>query len=235
MRFKVYYLQEAPIAYDDSQEIGSIDKNSKTKWGNVPPNNMDYKELNNWVKEQIRNKVLKDTKQFSGLTKRAIVNDGKTMFKWVYDMKYGDQLTNEFKVYQRLYNKYKDLIPRFFKTGKHWAIQEYAKPITLPEFKKLTGINYLSFDRLISNVSLMISKFVKGTTKISDVSLNLMYDKMLEVSYFKPNKDDRQVITSSFFKTMLQFTRDSKTDLKDYKMHNMGIINNRIVLIDYGF
>ena len=234
MRFKSFYLKEAPISYDDSHKIGSIDKETNTKWGKPPSINANYTKLDNWVNERIKQNVLTG-KVMQGATKRVMFNDGKTMFKWVYDNSYGNQIGKEVKISKQFGTKYKNLLPKIFDSGKYWMIQEYAKPITKEEFVNKVGINYVLYNKVMEDVTDLLTKFVMKSKKpITTANLNKVHDKIIANKQYRELGDERTVYDNKFVLKLLDFSRKTGSMFTDFNYGNFGTINNRLVLIDYG-
>lgn len=224
MRFKDFYLTETPIAYDDEtdKKVGKMHISSKTKWGFPPSVDASVKEVEEWVKEKIKMNILKDDFLGTGSSRKAVFNDGKTIFKFNYGSQpWGNQTTYEVGVYEKYKNTYGDILAKILKSGKNWYIQEAAKFVDYDTFKKLTGVDAIVW-------LVFIKKVYKKRTDLKEV-LDQFKTKKFSNDIYK------RISTSDVLVKIAKFCYTSKIDIGDLITSNLGMINNKLVIIDYGF
>lgn len=228
MKFKQFLL-ESPIIYDDediNQQVNNIDTSSNTKWVKHPPINADIYEIEDWVNLTIEKGGLKDKILDSGGTKIVKFNDEKTVFKYNYDKFFGNQITNEIKIYQKYYNQYSDVLPKFYLWGKNWCIQEKLKPINRSEFTKITGIKYKIWDIIISSLSeiqtqkITIEELKKHSPKIEKILKDSWFNEIM-IKYLY------QILNSKILYKILEFCFKTKISILEMNTSNLGIDDQR--------
>jgi hypothetical protein len=240
MRFKELYLMETPIAYDDetSEKVGTIDSISKTKWGKAPSPKIGLYDLKYWVNNAIHENILTDITLGTGATKICKFNeDEKTVFKYNWNLSsYGNQIAKEVKIYKKYSSKYESILPKFYKWGDHWLIQEYVEPLKYNEsvFKKVTGIDWNEWDSYCSVFHLAqlswnefhhpkdtILSTIKSQMKNASESLIIKINKILN------NKNLYKII---------EFCFKTKVSINDMHEGNLAFTKNRktIKIIDFG-
>ena len=141
------FIYETPLAYDDETEakVGTVDPETGTVWGKLPPKDATINDIISFVTRMKDEGVLIPIPQeyvSYGGSRFAEFNDGKTMFKWNYDdKKYGNQTKYEAQTYEKFKDRYKEVLPKFYAFGNHWAVVEKLKHFNSNDFTKLTKIN----------------------------------------------------------------------------------------------
>lgn len=247
MSFRDYLsnkLYETPIAYDDETDdlasVGAFHSDTKTKWAKTPPENASLEEIAEWVKQKEWNKELEYMDIGKGKSKTAKMNDGKTVFKWNHDIsEHGDQIAREVEVYKKYYNKFKNVLPKFYKIGKNWLIQEFVEPVSVTneyevsEFKKITGVDFSEFYGSFGLI--MVLTFVKK-------DFYMEYGKGTFEEFIKyylrngsKNPSFKKLLENDNIKELLKFSYESDVSMGDFHSGNIGITpDGKIKIIDFG-
>lgn len=247
MSFREYLsnkLYETPIAYDDETDnlasVGAFHSDSNTKWTKTPPENASIEEVAAWVKLKESKNEIEYMDLGKGASKTAKMNDGKTVFKWNHDVtEHGDQIGREVEVYKKYYNKFKNVLPKFYKIGKNWLIQEFVQPVSVTnnyevsEFKKITGVDFSEFYGgygLIKTLVLVKKDFYmeygKGT-----------FEEFIK--YFLRNgginQSFKKLLDNENIKELLKFSYETGVSMGDFHSENIGITpDGKIKIIDFG-
>ena len=248
--YKLYdYIFEAPLAYDDESDklIGKTDSETKTKWGKLPPTNLTIEELTVWVNERDRDGTLKGEIVGRGATRQAEFNDGKTVFKWNYSHAIGNQTKVEAQTYTKYGKEFSDILPKMYRHGENWIVQEKAEPFTSEKFKQVAhlerimrptanaGIVLRAYFELMSGVIEVVPfDMLKEYRKKSfDTFVSMMEDKgFYDIGY----TTIYHVLTNNdnVFR-IVEFCAKTNVALEDMRPANLGFIGDRLVVIDSGF
>lgn len=247
---KLYkYVFETPLAYDDIDipKIGTVDKKTGTLWGELPPKDIKIQELVDWVKKKTADGVFVGVAG-KGATRQAFFNDGKTVFKYNYSKNFGNQTKVEVQTYKKYSNEFSDIIPKTLKYGDNWVIQELAQKFNGKKFMELTKLNrvlpssvdgefmiliyFQTMDLVMSSLS--IDEMDEYKNKSYQVFVELLNEKKSKAA--KNYKPWMHILTNnSNINKIVKFCVKSNTDLLDMKPDNLGFVEDRIVVIDYGF
>lgn len=240
MRFKQLYLSEAPIAYDDETEskIGTIDPETNTKWGKTPPINIKLDQLKHWVEYAISEGILKDERLGAGMSKQCRFNDNpKTVFKYNYSLRsVGNQIKTEVSIFKKHYRNFSSVLPKFYKWGEHWVIQEYVKVVddNIQAFQSATGIPFMVWNDSIQTLSEIQSRYDKNSRK----SIKAFIEECLKADYDPTDysaKTINAIIKNEKLFKIVEFCFKAKVDMGDMHRGNLGITtDNKIKVIDYG-
>ena len=243
MRFKDVYLFETPIAYDDETEakVGTIDKETNTKWEKAPDANLTIPQLNNWFKEAVNRGILKDEQLGKGATKICRFNENlKTVFKYNHNLeRYGNQIANEINAYKKYHSKFQSILPKFYKWGKHWVIQEYVKDVkgNPSEFQKVTGLPYVVW----SDASYELYSFQQDFDNIPTKqvkSIREEIEKFVNRNYEKGSYDEKvisRILANKNLYEIIEFCFKTKVSLNDMHQGNLGISpDKKVKVIDFG-
>lgn len=233
MRFADVYLFETPIAYDDETEakIGTIDKETNTKWDKAPPPNATIPQLDLWFKDAIKRGVLKDEQLGRGASKVCRFNENeKTVFKYNYRNAkvFGNQITNEVNVYKKHHTKYPDILPKFYKWGKNWVIQEYVKPVdsNISEFQVATGLPFIVWNDASSYISTFQNHDYYNIPRSERKSLKVDIQKFVNRNFEKDSYNTRiinKVLNNENLYEIIEFCFKTKVDLNDMHRGNLGV------------
>lgn len=249
------FIYETPLMYDEPTEKkrGKLDIGTWTKWGEVPPKDIPLDKLKRWVETRVKHGIIKRVSPDKlspgkGISRIVFINDKNTVFKWNYDVTSATK--NQTERENELYNKWKDTyaiyLPTMYMNGTHWSIQERAKVLDNPELVKLflpkktkKPFNYQEFYEkykwfnihLVQKQLIDLNEYYKCKTyrecedyinsKIS-TSLQGFYDEFIH-SFLH----DKRI------KEIELFANDVGL-IWDLKLANLGLIGNRVVVIDYG-
>ena len=247
MSFRDYLsnkLYETPIAYDDETDnladVGAFHSETNTKWAKTPPVNATLEEVAEWVKQKEQNKEIEYMDLGKGISKMAKMNDGKTVFKWNFDVtEHGDQIAREVEVYKKYYNKFKNVLPKFYKIGKNWLIQEFVEPASvsnnyeISKFKQITGVEFFEFYGDYGLIKSLV--FVK-----KDFYMEYGNGTFEEfIKYFTRNGDTRssykKLLGNENIRELLRFSYETGISMGDFHGGNIGITkDNKIKVIDFG-
>ena len=237
-------LYETPISYDDEtdKKVGKIDKKTGTKWFVPPPENATLEEIGEFVKKMEQDKVLVYADLGSGKSKSAKLNDGKTVCKWNHETEnFGNQIKQEVEVYRKFSSKYPDVLPKFYKWGTNWVIQELVEPVVKsnfvekPAFKSITGVDFKDFEKLADHF-----QYFRGRNIAANKRPN--FDKFVkQVLEFLERADKREyansvkLLNNSNIRDLLKFSYESKVSSSDFHDENIGISKDKkIKILDFG-
>ena len=245
---KLYnYVFEAPVAYDDDSDkmIGKIDPKTKTKWGELPPIDMSIEDLRDWVYIQQEEGVLGELVG-EGATRQAIYNDGKTVFKFNYSQRIGNQTKVEAEIYKKYGKEFSDILPKVYRNGENWIVQEKAEDIDADKFRTMVGLgdsvvvwmllmNYFEDMEYLLGNAFSLEEYKGFANKDRGYVLDIMNSKNYG-GFSNQYTDNYHILTKSpIIQRMVEFCEKSGTKLRDMKLKNWGLIKNRIVIIDSGF
>lgn len=117
-----------------------------------------------------------------------------------------------------IHNMYKEILPNLFRNDKDykWILIEKAEKINKKEFEKLADINYDVYCGLLTKYELK-TRYHKHI-ELTDEEEDLLYEK------------------DGFLKTLIDMSANFDFITNDFKkLTSLGRINNRIVVIDFGF
>lgn len=146
------FIYEAPLVYDDETEekLGDWDSESGSYWGELPKEHANTVEIEKFLKDCVVVGTIHpdawdvNDKERSGASRTIAFNDGKTVFKYNYNVeKFGDQTANELYVYKKYYSQFKDVIPKIYKHGRNWMIVQKLNEWTEDRFWNATKIKKL--------------------------------------------------------------------------------------------
>ena len=227
-------INEAPIAYDDetSAKIGKMHVPSKTKWGSTPPEDASVREVEDWVSEKVKMRILLGHDLGQGSSRIAKSNDGKTIFKYNYGSQpWGNQTAIEVKAYEKYKDEYGDILAKILKSGDNWYVQENVPEFNGDgnKFKKATGCSYDVWRTFVRrNSELPRLKQVNNYLKTGKQKFDFPFDEDDIENYDFVKQSD--TLTK-----IIDFCVKSKVDIGDLISNNLGIKGNKLILIDYGF
>lgn len=240
---KLYrYITERPLAYDDETDakIGTVDPNTNTKWGDLPPSNFTIEQVTQWVEQQIEDGVLDGTMLGQGATRRVEYNDGTTVFKFNYSTDIGNQTMDEVEHYYELKNQWGDCIPKIFAHGQNWSVQEQADEFDSEYIKSLgvtSSFEFVALNRSLRTLCELLAydyegeltellyknkSFQKAKSVIEQVTGKFFYAPALHELIWNPK-----------FKRLLEFVIDNGFTW-DFRFQNLGVVKGKPVMIDYG-
>lgn len=240
MRFKELYLMETPIAYDDETyaKIGTVDPKTKTKWGEAPPPKIKIDDLHDWVNNAVRENILTPVKLGRGATKMCKFNeDEKNVFKYNWSLSsYGNQIASEVKIYKKYASKYEDIIPKFYKWGDHWVIQEYLTPLKDNEslFEKATGVKWKEWEDILSVFHFSQQSWNREHHP-KDTIRSTVKSEMKNVSESLTNRINKILDNKNLYR-IVEFCFKTKASVNDMHAGNLAITKDHktIKVIDFG-
>lgn len=232
MKFKNLY--EA-LKYRGRNKIGKSVKNTDTIRGIAPPKDINIEDLSIWLRQMRKDNVLLKNNIGFGVSKIVLYNDKNTVFKFEYDDGL-DQFNREISIYKKYGKKYKDILPKIYKYGKIWMIQEYLKPINKSEFKNNTNINYRDWTDALSGSGILFrstyGKHIKPE-EINNIVKDYVYNKKKE--YIPMYENIKYVYNSKFFLKIAAFAIETKTSFGDLIGDNLGINKKgQVKILDFG-
>lgn len=249
------FIYEAPIAYDDETEkkLGQRDKATDTVWAAAPDKYADETQIARWVSRMVNQGVLGQVLG-QGITRVAMFNDGKTVFKWNHDTKVeGNQTETEIAIYEKLQEKWREFVPKILKHGVHWSIQERADLFienNIVDQKKVKSLfpflmrSSIDLQKVILKFPTLMKAFNQKYIDYPDF-FDLPYPQRVEEAGMIPGihhgEDDSDfydkqldaLVSNKKIRGLIDFAYHNNL-IWDLKFHNMGTIGDRVVMVDYG-
>lgn len=245
------FIFETPITYDmETDELeGTIEPSTKTKWAVPPDPNISVQELRKWVKQKVNEKVFSKLLG-NGATRIALNNDNKTVFKFNYvtSLALGNQILEEVKIYNKFKKMFSNILPKFYRYGTNWIVQEKSEPFSNQKFSEIVDLNGMT--NIASDASNYVTIFFKNLDYIL-LNLDINYlERLRKMTFDEAKKTIENDGLSKYFKSykpwnhyflqndilmeIIRFCKYSGTILEDMKSENLGFIGNRLVIIDFG-
>ena len=235
-------FMERPLAYDDDTEsmVGTTDVYTQTKWGKLPPVNINVEDLTKWVDKQIEDGVLVGHIVGKGATRQVEFNDGKTIFKFNYSLQLGNQTRDEIETYYDVKDEWSDCIPKIYDHGLNWSVQEMADNVdtgfvthTLGVTSKFTleGLN-TTLQTLCTNMSKDIFSYEKLYSFPTYAKAKSYVEYELGRAFYTPAL--HELIWNKKFRRVMDFAY-ANGFLWDFRFPNLGVIGDRVVMVDYGY
>lgn len=245
------FIFETPITYDmETDELeGTVEPSTKTKWAVPPDPNISVQELRKWVKQKVNEKVFSKLLG-NGATRIALNNDNKTVFKFNYvtSLALGNQILEEVKIYNKFKKMFSNILPKFYRYGTNWIVQEKSEPFSNQKFSEIVDLNGMT--NIASDASNYVTIFFKNLDYIL-LNLDINYlERLRKMTFDEAKKTIENDGLSKYFKSykpwnhyflqndilmeIIRFCKYSGTILEDMKSENLGFIGNRLVIIDFG-
>ena len=245
------FIFETPITYDmETDELeGTVEPSTKTKWAVPPDPNINVQELRKWVKQKVNEKVFSKLLG-NGATRIALNNDNKTVFKFNYvtSLALGNQILEEVKIYNKFKKMFSNILPKFYRYGTNWIVQEKSEPFSNQKFSEIVDLNGMT--NIASDASNYVTIFFKNLDYIL-LNLDINYlERLRKMTFDEAKKTIENDGLSKYFKSykpwnhyflqndilmeIIRFCKYSGTILEDMKSENLGFIGNRLVIIDFG-
>jgi len=244
------YITETPVWYDDeTKALKGTTTEDGSPWVSPPKSKLTLDQLHDWVILQHKKKVFKNVLG-QGATKIALYNDGKTVFKFVSDTAdfslFGNQVAEENRMYAKWGKKYSNILAKIYKKGELWSIQERANPIKDSNFFKMTGVKLFIWETFFcGNEELLFVQWGKNLKLFLRLVPLLTANKDEQVWKILDilNKNEinrmrletlRKVARSPALVSIIKLCLESGLNIQDLQGRNLGEVNGRLVIIDYG-
>lgn len=245
------FIFETPITYDmETDELeGTVDIPTNTKWAVPPDPNINVKELRLWVRKKVDEKVFSKLLG-NGSTRIALNNDNKTVFKFNFatSLAIGNQILEEVKIYNKFKKRFSDILPKFYRYGTNWIVQEKTEPFNNQSFSNVVDLNGMG--NIATDASNFVTIFFKNMDYIL-LNLDINYiERIRKMTFDEAKKNIENDGLTKYFKSykpwthyfiqnetmmeIIRFCKYSGTILDDMKSENLGFIGNRLVIIDFG-
>lgn len=225
---------ESPIAYDEeTRELPKKD----SKWGFLPPTHATAQEVQDWVISAANDGIITLEVIGSGIDKKVLMNDGKTVFKFSHNNS-DEQIYTESNIYKKYGKKY-PMLAKIYKAGDHWMIQEYAVQFNSPsDFADMIGLAKAGLGYKDWHDMFYVGNRI--TTDWGEIKPKLSLDNaeaMIAIQY--PNITEEcpnfvKLARVPFFSELADFCVDAGVTLTDMTYRQFGHDGHRVVLFDYG-